>query len=98
MFLMIQQEDGSTVVSGRELHEFLEVTERYSAWFKRMIAYGFVENSDYLGCKVFNALARQELQDHALTLDMAKEIAMIQRTEKGKQARQYFIAVKNQCI
>lgn len=52
-----------------------------------MLKYGFVENIDFVGCKVFNTLAKQELQDHALKLDMAKEISMIQRNEKGKQAR-----------
>lgn len=89
-----QDKQGNSVVSGRELHDFLEVTERYSSWFMRMTKYGFEENVDYVGCKVFNTLAKQELQDHALTLDMAKEISMIQRTEKGKQARQYFIEVE----
>lgn len=84
-------ENGEQLVSGRELHKFLEATERYSNWFERMMKYGFTENVDFVGCKVFNALANQELQDHAMTLDMAKEISMIQRTEKGKQARQYFI-------
>lgn len=86
--------NGNSVVSGRELHDFLEATERYSSWFVRMTKYGFEEDVDYVGCKVFNTLAKQELQDHALTLDMAKEISMIQRTEKGKQARQYFIEVE----
>lgn len=98
---MIRQEDGSTVVSGRELHEFLEVTTRYNDWFKRMLGYGFVENSDFLAITQKRVTAQgntSEYVDHAMTLDMAKEIAMIQRTEKGKQARQYFIAVKNQCI
>ncbi|MBM6707771.1 phage antirepressor KilAC domain-containing protein [Ligilactobacillus salivarius] len=89
-----KDDKGISVVSGRELHDFLEVTERYSSWFLRMTKYGFEEGVDYVGCKVFNTLAKQELQDHALTLDMAKEISMIQRTEKGKQARQYFIEVE----
>lgn len=89
-----KNDNGNSVVSGRDLHEFLEVTERYSSWFLRMTKYGFEEGVDYVGCKVFNTLAKQELQDHALTLDMAKEISMIQRTEKGKQARQYFIEVE----
>lgn len=89
-----KDDKGISVVSGRELHDFLEVTERYSSWFLRMTKYGFEESVDYVGCKVFNTLAKQELQDHALTLDMAKEISMIQRTEKGKQARQYFIDVE----
>lgn len=83
-------------LSARELHEFLELTERFSTWFERMKQYGFIENIDYLGRKVFNTLARQELQDYEITLDMAKEIAMIQRNEKGKQARQYFIEVEKQ--
>lgn len=101
LFLMIQQqEDGNTVVSGRELHEFLEVTTRYNDWFKRMLGYGFTENSDFVLLtqkRVTNNPKNPvtEITDHAMTLDMAKEIAMIQRTEKGKQARQYFIAVEN---
>lgn len=87
-------ENDEQLVSGRELHKFLEVTERYSTWFERMVKYGFVENVDYTGCKFFNTLARQELQDHAIKLDMAKEVSMIQRNEKGKQARQYFLEVE----
>ena len=81
-------------LSARELHEFLEVTERFSNWFNRQLQYGFEENIDYVGCKTFNTLAKQELQDYEINLDMAKEIAMIQRSEKGKQARQYFIQVE----
>lgn len=89
-----QNENNDSVVSGRELHDFLEVSERYSTWFERMVKYGFEENVDFVGCKVFNTLAKQELQDHALKLEMAKEISMIQRTAKGKEARQYFIQVE----
>lgn len=89
-----ENEDGQVVVSGRELYGFLEVTERYSNWFNRIIKFGFVEDEDFVGCKIFNTLARQELQEHVLTLDMAKEISMIQRNERGKQARQYFIQVE----
>ena len=89
-------ENQEPVISGRELHKALEVTERYSSWFDRMTQYGFTENYDFSGCKVFNTLAKQELLDHALKLDMAKEISMIQRNEKGKQARQYFIEVEKE--
>lgn len=84
-------EQGSQVVNARELHEKLEVSERFNAWCQRMFAYGFVENEDYTGCKVFNTLANQELTNYTLTLDTAKEIAMLQRSEKGKEIRQYFI-------
>lgn len=86
-----KSEGGKDVISARDLYEFLEATERFSAWFERQLTYGFSEKVDYVGCKVFNALARQELDDFAITLDMAKEISMIQRTDKGKQARLYFI-------
>lgn len=94
--LKVNYEADRITVSARELHEFLELTERFSSWFNRMKQYGFVENQDYLGRKVFNTLARQELQDYEITLDMAKEISMLQRNEKGKQARQYFIEVEKQ--
>lgn len=78
-------------VSARELYEFLEITERFSRWFDRMRDYGFVKNIDYVQHESFNTLARQSLQDYFISIDMAKEISMIQRSDKGKQARQYFI-------
>lgn len=89
--IQISENNGQSVVSARELHSFLEVKERFSNWCKRVFHYGFIENQDYVGCKVFNTLANQELQDYALTLDTAKEISMLQRSDKGKEARQYFI-------
>ena len=78
------------------MHEFLGATERFSSWFNRYSKYGFEENEDYVGCKVFNTLARQELQDYALSLNMAKELSMLQKSEKGKQARRYFIECEKQ--
>jgi len=56
-----------------------------------MIGYGFIENQDYLGCSFYDTRANQNLVDYVVSVDMAKEISMIQRSEKGKQARQYFI-------
>ncbi|WP_270228403.1 ORF6C domain-containing protein [Lactococcus garvieae] len=96
---IIQNENNDSVVSGRELHEFLEVGTRYSIWFDRMVEYGFTENTDYLAIvqKRTTAQGNQtEYIDHALKLDMAKEISMIQRTAKGKEARQYFIQVEKE--
>ena len=91
-----QDENGNSVVSGRDLHEFLEVNTPYTQWFERMVGYGFTENVDFIGLsqKSEKPIGGRPQQDHALTLDMAKEISMIQRTEKGKQARQYFIEVE----
>lgn len=86
-----KNEQGSNVVSARDLHTFLEATERFGNWFERQLQYGFVEGIDYVRCEEFNTLANQILTNYALTLDCAKEIAMIQRSEKGKQARLYFI-------
>lgn len=84
-------------LSGRELHEFLEIKTPYAKWFGRMIEYGFDENIDYATvgqkCPIANG-GYQEVQDHEIKLDMAKEIAMIQRSAKGRQARKYFIEVE----
>jgi len=90
--------EGKQVVSARELYKFLEATERFSNWMERNLQYGFDENVDYIGCKQINTLANQELDDFVLTLNCAKEIAMIQRSEKGKQARQYFIECEKQLM
>lgn len=90
-FPIIQQhQDLQQAVSARELHDFLEMTERFSSWFDRMLAYGFSESSDFEKCKTFNA-SNRELEDYFISIDMAKEISMIQRSDKGKQARQYFL-------
>lgn len=89
--IKITEQNGRQAVSARELHKFLESAERFSKWFERMISYGFIENIDYQGCTFWDTLANQELTDYALTIDTAKEISMLQRSEKGKQARQYFI-------
>jgi len=91
-------EKGTKIVSARELYEYLGATERFSSWMNRQLEYGFTENIDFAGCKVFNTLANQELEDFALTLDTAKEISMIQRSEKGKLARQYFIACEKKLL
>lgn len=55
-----------------------------------MLQYGFIENEDYLGCKVFNTLAKQYLQDYEITIDMAKHIAKVQRNEKGMKIKKIF--------
>jgi major structural protein len=86
-------ESGNQVVSARELHKFLEVETRFNDWISRMMNYGFVENVDYqvLLKNEYNLSGGRPSTDYALTLDTAKEISMIQRSEKGKLARQYFI-------
>jgi anti-repressor protein len=94
-----ENETGEIIVSGRELHEFLEIGTRYDIWFNRMKEYGFVEYQDFamvVQKRPTNNPKNPETEyiDHAIKLDMAKEISMIQRNEKGKQARQYFLQVE----
>lgn len=82
-------------VSARELHSFLEIDTRFNDWFHRMTDYGFTEDMDF-----YSFLSKTSEQggrpstDYQLTIDMAKELAMIQRNEKGRQARQYFIQIE----
>ena len=94
--IKIIEREGRQLVSGRELHEFLEIRTKYKDWFRRMVEYGFEEEIDFI--RVAQKRATNNLKnpvttviDHAISIDMAKEISMIQRTEKGKIARQYFI-------
>ena len=94
--IKIIEREGRQLVSGRELHEFLEIRTKYKDWFRRMVEYGFEEEIDFI--RVAQKRATNNLKnpvttviDHVISIDMAKEISMIQRTEKGKVARQYFI-------
>jgi len=91
-------EQGNILVSGRDLHEFLDIKTEYKKWFGRMTEYGFQKNIDYTRVtqKSPTLGGMQDITDHAMTLDMAKEISMIQRNDKGKQARQYFIEVEKE--
>lgn len=92
---------GQKLVSARELYGGLEITERFNSWFTRMLQYGFLENQDFTSVKSFTVVnngAKKEIQDYAITLDMAKEISMIQRSELGKKFRQYFIECEKQLI
>ena len=100
MQLVTLNESHEPIVSGRTLHRELGVGTEYAKWMARMTEYGFVEGQDFNSVKIDevrqegNRHVKREIIDHALKLDMAKEIAMIQRTEKGKEVRQYFIQVE----
>ena len=97
--IKINTESDRPTVSGRELHEALGVNSNYSTWFKRMCEYGFTEGKDfstYFPNLESEMHGGQNKIDHALTISMAKELCMIQRTEKGKLYRQYFISVEEQ--
>lgn len=97
--IKVNYENERPTVMGRELHEALEVNSNYTTWFNRMSEYGFTEGVDFVSCfpnlESENQHGGQNKIDHQLTIDMAKEICMIQRSEKGKQFRQYFIEAEN---
>lgn len=93
-------ENDEPVVSGRQLHEALGVKTAYKDWFPRMTEYGFTKGEDFNPLKIEQVRqegtrkVKRQIEDHVLKLDMAKEIAMIQRTDKGKEVRKYFIQVE----
>jgi anti-repressor protein len=98
--LLKLDETGNQTVSARELHMELEINTRFNDWFPRMCEYGFIQGKD------FNLLKKEQVQieggrevtreitDYYLTLSMAKEIAMLQRTDQGREIRQYLINVE----
>lgn len=80
-------------VSGRELHEKLGVETPYMKWFERMCEYGFEENSDFW-TNLSESTGGRPATNHMLTLDMAKQLCMIQRSEIGRQFREYFLEIE----
>ena len=82
-------------ISGRQLHMALEVRSHYKDWFPRMCEYGFTEGKEFRSIlsKISEGAGRPQV-DHLMTLSMAKEIAMLQRTERGKEVRRYFIQIE----
>lgn len=89
----INYDTDKPTVSGRELHNALEVKTAYKDWFPRMCEYGFTEGEDFCS-NLSESTGGRPSTDHQLTIPMAKEICMLQRNDKGKQFRQYFIRVE----
>lgn len=96
--ISINYDSEQPTVLGRDLHEALEVSTRYNDWFPRMCEYGFEEGKDY--CSFLSnrsdGMAGKPRTDHQLTIPMAKEICMLQRSDKGKEFRRYFIKIEEQ--
>lgn len=89
----IREHDGKQAVSGRELHAFLQIGRDYTNWFKQMVEYGFTAGQDFTPITAESTGGRPRV-DHAITIDMGKELGMLQRTELGRQIRRYFIEVE----
>ena len=95
--IRINYDSERPTVNGRDLHAALCVGSNYTTWFKRMCEYGFTQGTDFEAVfqKWNTAQGNETVQtDHQLTIDMAKQLCMIQRTDIGRQFRQYFIKVE----
>ena len=91
--IKVNYESDKPTVSGRELHEKLGIKTAYKDWFPRMCEYGFTEGEDF--CSFLSgSTGGRPATEHQLTIEMAKQICMIQRTEIGKQYREYFIELE----
>lgn len=100
--IKIHIKDGQQLVSARELHKALKIKKRFSVWVKQNFKL-FEEGTDFTSAllstpynKAYHEAGSQKLQDYDLTLDMAKQLCMISRTEKGKQYRNYLIKIERQ--
>jgi len=101
--IKIENVEGKETVAARELHIFLESKQEFTTWIKsRILTYGFTQDVDFIEFdKLVNSSSKARIEFH-LTLDMAKELSMVERNDKGKQARKYFIEcekiTKNQLV
>ena len=91
--IVVNYSDEKPTVSGRELHAALKVETPYKKWFDRMTEYGFTEGEDFW-TNLSESTGGRPSTDHQLTIDMAKELCMIQRTEIGKRCREYFLTIE----
>ncbi|MCK0203528.1 antA/AntB antirepressor family protein [Ornithobacterium rhinotracheale] len=95
--ITITEQNGENTVSAKELHQFLGSNEQFGKWIKRMLSYGYTQGVDYEHLALLVPTANGghiEAKDYVLTLDTAKEIAMLQRSKKGREIRRYFIEVE----
>ena len=92
--IKVEKRDGIETCNARELHEFLEVASRFNDWIKsRVEKYGFIENEDYIVLTENLVSGNNAVsKSYYISLDMAKELSMVENNQKGKEARKYFIA------
>ena len=88
--IKISNEGGKQAVSARDLHKFMEIATEFSNWIKKRVSeYEFIEDQDFM--TNVKKEGRQTLKEYHISLDMAKELSMVERNDKGKEARKYFI-------
>ena len=94
--IKIQVKNDRQLVNARDLYKGLEVKRRFSAWWEQN-SKGFEENEDFTSVLTSTVVAngaKKPIQDYLVTIDMAKELCMMSKTEKGKEVRKYFIQVE----
>jgi anti-repressor protein len=93
--IKIENRDGVETVNARELHDFLDSKQDYSTWIKvRITKYGFEEGVDYIRFHKKMEANNATMVEYHITVDMAKELSMVENNDKGREARQYFIAME----
>lgn len=100
------QNQSVQLINARELHDFLQSKQHFSDWIKKRISdYGFEENLDFIGVHKkmiteagFFGSRQKEVKEYHITLDMAKELCMLERSEIGRQARRHFIKMEQHAI
>lgn len=96
--IKVEEKDGAQVVSARELYERLEISDRFSRWFESLLKYGFQENVDFWCVKTSTQQNQyggiKEIDDYSITIEMAKQICMLQRSEAGRKYREYFLQLE----
>lgn len=95
--IQINNDGEKSTVNARDLHNFLESKQEFSNWIKgRISQYDFIEDQDFItNDKIIN---RSKMKDYHISIDMAKELSMVERNEKGKQARRYFIECEKRAL
>lgn len=88
--IKVDYDTGQPMVSARDLHDGLGIKTAFKDWFPRMAEYGFIEGKDFCS-KMSESTGGRPAKDFNITVDMAKQICMIQRTDKGREYRQYFL-------
>ena len=85
-------EKGEQTVSARELHEFIQSKQDFSTWIKaRIDKYGFIENQDFIRIHKKMEANNATIIEYAITIDVAKELSMVEANDNGREARRYFI-------
>lgn len=94
IMLITEPVTGEHFISARELHEKLGIETRFNDWFSRICEYGFIEDTDFYSKMSKSFTGGRPQTDYEISIEMAKQICMLQRSEKGREYREYFIKLE----